>query len=560
MFLSCISGFMYNSLYRTEIHNQDHRKFLDTFMGPNAIASAMMGVTRNYFYTLACRVTLDLLLPITRPGTIRTFQTLTFTVLKNQTFAEGFLHTRFFRQVFETGISFVTWAVFWIVTKYKNKYLDPPPTTAAPSTTTTTAAETTTEIVTNSPDYNITLVSPTYTYEVSSALDYIDVTKPPSIVISDNYKSEPYSITTTEGYQKGSFSFKRSTPKYFDKYKSIIRRTTTTTNYMDELEAPQSTTEKYIPSLADPLTSTIGYKSYPMRATLNYIELLRGKRKTTTINPIDELQAPQTTSARPVGEYGNSNEKSDFKKVSLKYVEIFRDKSETTKSPESKNPLSTTPKFTDVHIKTVTDSAKDKFRRKYKPKLTTSKPEISTIKGVQEYNEYLDDPLNIRQFEGGINQAIHWQPSIIVSQLQFDPFTSNESTSDGVNNIAIKNEQSQMVSSNVLQMENTSSQTVQEKTEEIALTISKSIITSSASNNISNSSNKSMSNEGQGNKVMDHVTVGSQKKNLESMSQGLRNYEAKPAIMNEIPKQMHQLKYKTYANVEPYFKPSVNKT
>ncbi|EFX60399.1 hypothetical protein DAPPUDRAFT_124323, partial [Daphnia pulex] len=177
-----MTRFMYNSLYRTEIHNQDHRKFLDTFMGPNAIASAMMGVTRNYVYTLACRVTLDLLLPITRPGTIRTFQTLTFTLLKNQTFAEGFLHTRFFRQIFETGISFVTWAVFWIVTKYKNKYLDPPPTTAAPSTTTTiAAAETTTENVTMPPEYNITLATTAHYYEASTALDYIDVSKPPSI-------------------------------------------------------------------------------------------------------------------------------------------------------------------------------------------------------------------------------------------------------------------------------------------------------------------------------------------------------------------------------------------
>jgi hypothetical protein len=38
--LSNISGFMYNSLYRTEIENPDSRKFLDTFMGPNSIASA----------------------------------------------------------------------------------------------------------------------------------------------------------------------------------------------------------------------------------------------------------------------------------------------------------------------------------------------------------------------------------------------------------------------------------------------------------------------------------------------------------------------------------------
>ncbi len=130
---------MYNSVFRTEIEEQDHRKWLDTFMGPNAIASSMLGVTRNYFYTLACRVTMDLLIPATRLGTIKTFQTLTFTILKSQTFAEGFLHTRFFRQLFETALDYAVFAVFWIATKYKNKYVDPPP---DPATTTTAAPPT----------------------------------------------------------------------------------------------------------------------------------------------------------------------------------------------------------------------------------------------------------------------------------------------------------------------------------------------------------------------------------------------------------------------------------
>ena len=130
---------MYNSVFRSEIEDQAHRKWLDTFMGPNAIASAMLGVTRNYFYTLACRVSMDLLIPITRLGTIKTFQTLTFAILKKQTFAEGFLHTRFFRQLFETGLDYAVFAVFWIATKYKNKYVDPPP---DPATTTTAAPPT----------------------------------------------------------------------------------------------------------------------------------------------------------------------------------------------------------------------------------------------------------------------------------------------------------------------------------------------------------------------------------------------------------------------------------
>jgi hypothetical protein len=118
---------MYNRFYRTEIEDQDHRKFLDTFMGPNAIAASMMSVIRNYFYTLACRISMDLLIPITRMGTIKTFETLTFDVLRKGTFAEGFLHTRFFRQIFETGLDLCQFSTFWLVTKYKNKYIDPPP-------------------------------------------------------------------------------------------------------------------------------------------------------------------------------------------------------------------------------------------------------------------------------------------------------------------------------------------------------------------------------------------------------------------------------------------------
>ena len=133
---------MYNTLYRTEIENQDHRKFLDTFMGPNAIAASMMAVVRNYNYLLACRVAMDILIPLTRPGTLKIFQNLTFTILKTQTFAESFLHTRIFRQLFETGLDMFTFAVFWFMTKYKNKYIDPPPpplTTAATANTTTAA-------------------------------------------------------------------------------------------------------------------------------------------------------------------------------------------------------------------------------------------------------------------------------------------------------------------------------------------------------------------------------------------------------------------------------------
>ena len=132
------TGFMYNTFFRTEIEDQDHRKYLDTYMGPNAIASSMMGVVRNYVYTLACRVSMDLLIPITRMGTISFFHTFTFKGLKKATFAEGFLHTRFFRQIFETGLDMFAFSTFWIMTKYKNKYVDPPPeptTTAAPPTT-----------------------------------------------------------------------------------------------------------------------------------------------------------------------------------------------------------------------------------------------------------------------------------------------------------------------------------------------------------------------------------------------------------------------------------------
>ena len=115
-------------------------------MGPNAIAASMMAVVRNYNYLLACRVAMDILIPLTRPGTLKIFQNLTFTILKTQTFAESFLHTRIFRQLFETGLDMFTFAVFWFMTKYKNKYIDPPPppTTTAATANSTTAATTTT--------------------------------------------------------------------------------------------------------------------------------------------------------------------------------------------------------------------------------------------------------------------------------------------------------------------------------------------------------------------------------------------------------------------------------
>jgi hypothetical protein len=38
-------------------------------------------------------------------------------------------------QVLESGLDMFAFAVFWLVTKYKNKYIDLPPPTARPATT-----------------------------------------------------------------------------------------------------------------------------------------------------------------------------------------------------------------------------------------------------------------------------------------------------------------------------------------------------------------------------------------------------------------------------------------
>jgi hypothetical protein len=54
-----------------DIVDQELRKFLDNFLGPNAIASAMMSTARNSLYRMAVRVALGLFLPITRYGTIK---------------------------------------------------------------------------------------------------------------------------------------------------------------------------------------------------------------------------------------------------------------------------------------------------------------------------------------------------------------------------------------------------------------------------------------------------------------------------------------------------------
>ena len=236
---------MYNTLYRTEIENQDHRKFLDTFMGPNSIASAMMGVLRNYCYTLAVRVSLDLFLPSTRYPTIKFFQNFSFAGLKSASFAEGFLNNRFFRQLFETALDFFAWGTFWIMTKYKNKYFDPPPpTTPAPTTeaaTTTESNVTETTSAYSSTSYTIytRTTTPIYLEPEPEALKFIQ-NEPSSSTFGYNegYREEPTTTTTktttTEKYfyvypetvptsttEATSYAYKgpkRSTPKYLDEF------------------------------------------------------------------------------------------------------------------------------------------------------------------------------------------------------------------------------------------------------------------------------------------------------------------------------------------------------
>lgn len=50
------------------IGDEDGRKFLDYFLGPNAIAAAMLSAVRNSLSRMSVRVALGLFLPVTRAG------------------------------------------------------------------------------------------------------------------------------------------------------------------------------------------------------------------------------------------------------------------------------------------------------------------------------------------------------------------------------------------------------------------------------------------------------------------------------------------------------------
>ena len=134
---------MYNSFYRTDITDNEVRKYLDVFLGPSALATSMLGVVQGAMYTFAVRIGIGLLVPDIRQGTINLYRNLTFDQVRKTIFARNFLLNRFFRALFQLGIDLMYYSTFWVVTGYKKLYIDPPPekpttTTAATTTTTTT--------------------------------------------------------------------------------------------------------------------------------------------------------------------------------------------------------------------------------------------------------------------------------------------------------------------------------------------------------------------------------------------------------------------------------------
>ena len=125
-------------------------------------------------------------------------------------------------------------------------------------------------------------------------------------------------------------------------------------------------------------------------------------------------------------------------------------------------------------------------------------------------------------------------------------------------------------------MEKTTPQTALEKLEDLSSTTSKPDNTSTVSKNTSsrtvsnhwkkpeNTGGKGEVHVGHGKTVLDPTPVASLKNSLarlDQLLQGQESFEAEPAMMmNEIPRQLHHLKYKTYANAEPYYNHAETKT
>ena len=132
------TGFMYNSVYRTMIEDNESRKFLDTFVGPTVSLASMMRIFRNGLFSLSTRIGLGIFVPISRARTLFLLQNFTFTLFKNTIFSEAYLHQRIWRHIFENGCGIIGLSTYYAVFRFKKAYLDPPPektetTTTAPA-------------------------------------------------------------------------------------------------------------------------------------------------------------------------------------------------------------------------------------------------------------------------------------------------------------------------------------------------------------------------------------------------------------------------------------------
>ncbi len=133
---------MYSSYYRTMIEDNEARKFIDTFVGPQVSMASILRIIRNATSSLITRIALCLFLPLTRDRTLETYRFFKWKVLKNTVFAELYLHQRIWRHIFENALGLVGLSTYYIMFKYKKAYVDPPPekpaTTPAPKYGSTT--------------------------------------------------------------------------------------------------------------------------------------------------------------------------------------------------------------------------------------------------------------------------------------------------------------------------------------------------------------------------------------------------------------------------------------
>lgn len=121
--LHFLSGFMYNSFYRTMIEDNEARKFLDTFVGPTVSAASSMRIFRNGLFSLSTRIGLGFFIPLTRERSLYLLRNFTFTLLKTTIFSELYLHQRIWRHIFENACGLMGLSTYYVIFRLNKAYL-----------------------------------------------------------------------------------------------------------------------------------------------------------------------------------------------------------------------------------------------------------------------------------------------------------------------------------------------------------------------------------------------------------------------------------------------------